>query len=65
MADVVADYEARGIAVTQTGQFVRDFHFYLDTEPKLDFVFELGNCPYQELPADMVSVYPPETGPEQ
>jgi hypothetical protein len=59
---VVADYEARGVAVTQTGQFVRDFHFYLDTEPRLDFVFELGNCPYQELPPDLVSVYPPEPG---
>ena len=61
MTKVVADYEARGIKVTQTGQFVRDFHFYLDTEPRLDFVFELGNCPYQELPPEMVSVYPPES----
>lgn len=60
MAKVVEDYEARGIAVTQTGQFVADFHFYLNTEPKLDFVYELGNCPYQELPPGMVSIYPPE-----
>lgn len=60
MASVVEDYEARGIEVTQTGQFVADFHFYLNTEPKLDFVYELGNCPYQDLPEDMVSVYPPE-----
>jgi hypothetical protein len=60
MAGVVADYEARGVRVTQTGWFVKDVHFYLDTEPRLDFVFELGNCPYQELPPDMVSVYPPE-----
>ena len=56
----VADYEKRGIAVTQTGQFVADFHFYLDTEPRLDFIYELGNCPYQDLPPDMVSIYPPE-----
>ena len=60
MADIVEDYEARGIAVTQTGQFVKDFHFYLNTEPKLDFVYELGNCPYQDLPPELVSVYPPE-----
>ena len=46
----VADYEKRGIVVTQTGQFVADFHFYLDTEPRLDFIYELGNCPYQDLP---------------
>ena len=60
MADIVEDYEARGIAVTQTGQFVNDFHFYLNTEPKLDFVYELGNCPYQDLPPELVSIYPPE-----
>ncbi len=57
---VVEDYAAKGVAVTQTGWFVKDVHFYLDTEPKLDFVYELGNCPYQELPPEMVTVYPPE-----
>jgi methylmalonyl-CoA/ethylmalonyl-CoA epimerase len=46
--------------VTQTGQFVADYHFYLNTEPKLDFVYELGNCPYQDLPPGLVSIYPPE-----
>ena len=56
---------ARGIEVTQTGQFVADFHFYLNTEPKLDFVYELGNCPYQDLPPDMVSIYPPESPPKE
>lgn len=60
MAAVVADYEARGIPVTQTGQFFADYHFYLDTEPKLDFVYELGNCPIQDLPADAFTIYPPE-----
>ena len=60
MAQVVQDYAARDVEVTQTGQFVADFHFYLDTEPKLDFVYELGNCPYQDLPPDLVSIYPPE-----
>ena len=63
MESVVADYEARGIAVTQTGQFVKDFHFYLDTKPKLDFIYELGNCPAQDLPADMFTTYPPEKSP--
>ena len=51
---------ARAVKVTQTGQFVADLHFYLDTEPKLNFVYELGNCPYQDLPPDLVSIYPPE-----
>ena len=45
-----------------TGQFFKDFHFYLDTEPRLDFVYELGNCPVQELPAGAFTVYPPEGG---
>ena len=58
--NVLADYAGKGIAVTQTGQFVRDFHFYLDTAPRLDFIYELGNCPVQDLPPDMVTVYPPE-----
>ena len=61
MAKVVKDYESRGVEVTQTGQFFADFHFYLNTEPKLDFVLELGNCPYQELPPEFVSIYPPES----
>lgn len=56
----VEDFRVQGVDVTQTGQFVADFHFYLDTEPKLDFVYELGNCPYQDLPPDMVSIFPPE-----
>ena len=61
LAKVVKDYESRGVEITQTGQFFADFHFYLNTEPKLDFVYELGNCPYQELPPEMVSIYPPES----
>jgi hypothetical protein len=60
IAQVGQDYAARDVKVTQTGQFVADFHFYLDTEPKLDFVYELGNCPYQDLPPGLVSIYRPE-----
>ncbi len=57
---VLADYRAKGIEVTQTGKFDADFHYYLDTEPKLDFVLELGNCPILDLPPDMYTVFPPE-----
>ena len=60
MEAVVADYAARDIPVTQTGWFFRDVHYYLDTEPKVDFIYELGNCPRQDLPADAFSIYPPE-----
>jgi methylmalonyl-CoA/ethylmalonyl-CoA epimerase len=57
---VVQDYRDKGIGVTQTGQFETDFHYYLDTEPKLDFIYELGNCPKLELTADKYWTYPPE-----
>jgi len=60
MERVVADYRDHGIGVTQTGQFFRDFHFYLDTESKLDFIYELGNCPVLDPPPGMFSIYPPE-----
>jgi hypothetical protein len=60
--EVLAGYRAQGIAVTQTGQFHKDFHFYLDTEKTLDFIYELGNCPVQDLPAGSYTVYPPEDG---
>jgi methylmalonyl-CoA/ethylmalonyl-CoA epimerase len=61
MDATVAGYGARGIGVTQTGWFFRDVHAYLDTEPKLGFIYELGNCPAQDLPADAFTIYPPET----
>jgi len=59
--ETLRNYRDQGIGVTQTGQFGADFHFYLDTEKKLDFIYELGNCPIQNLPPNMFTVYPPET----
>jgi len=58
---VVQDYRDKGIAVTQTGQFETDFHYYLDTEPKLDFIYELGNCPKLDLTPDKYWTYPSES----
>lgn len=59
---VLAGYREVGIEVTQTGQFEADFHFYLDTEKKVDFIYELGNCPVQDLPPGLFKIYPPEKG---
>ena len=56
---VLEDYRRQGIRVTQTGKFKEDYHYYLDTEPALDFVLELGNCPVLNLPKDQFPVYPP------
>ena len=58
--ETLAGYLAKGIKVTQTGKFDTDYHYYLDTEPRLDFVMELGNCPILDLPPEMFTVYPPE-----
>ncbi len=62
MEETLSGYREKGIGVTQTGQFFRDFHFYLDTPDKLDFIYELGNCPVQDLPPGLVAIYPPERG---
>jgi methylmalonyl-CoA/ethylmalonyl-CoA epimerase len=32
----------------------------LDTEPKLDFIYELGNCPILQLTPDKYWTYPVE-----
>lgn len=58
---VLSAYRDKGISVLQTGQFHEDVHYYLGTEPKLDFIYELGNCPILDLPADTVRIYPPES----
>ena len=57
---VIDDYAAKGIGVLQTGWFDVDVHYYMDTEPKLDFIFELGNCPRLQLPEGSYSTYPAE-----
>jgi methylmalonyl-CoA/ethylmalonyl-CoA epimerase len=57
---VLKEYREKGIEVTQTGQFKEDFHYYLNTEPKLNFVLELGNCPLLNLPKDEYPTYPSE-----
>ncbi len=58
--DVLEDFRKKGIGVTQSGRFFTDFHHYLDTEEKLGFIYELGNCPALELPAGLAETYPPE-----
>jgi methylmalonyl-CoA/ethylmalonyl-CoA epimerase len=60
MEGVVQGYRDQGIGVTQTGQFETDFHYYLNTEPRLDFIYELGNCPKLELTPDKYWTYPVE-----
>lgn len=60
LPSVIADYASKGIGVLQTGWFDVDVHYYLDTEPKLDFIYELGNCPRLVLPKGTYTTYPSE-----
>ena len=60
MDRVVADYREKGIGVMQTGLFEGDVHYYLDTEPRLDFIHELGNCADLKLTPEQFRIYPPE-----
>jgi methylmalonyl-CoA/ethylmalonyl-CoA epimerase len=57
---VLQEYREKGIGVTQTGQFTTDFHYYLDTEPKLNFILELGNCPILDLSPEQFWTFPRE-----
>ena len=43
-AKAVADYARKGYAVTQSGRFDQDEHYYLDTERDFGYVIELGNA---------------------
>jgi methylmalonyl-CoA/ethylmalonyl-CoA epimerase len=64
MSRVLAEYREKGIPVMQGGRFDRDTHYNLDSESKLDFVIELGNCQAPALPAELFTVYPPEDSQE-
>jgi hypothetical protein len=60
LEQVIADYAASGIRVLQTGKFDIDYHYYLDTEGRADFIYELGNCPKLVLPEHLFTTYPAE-----
>jgi hypothetical protein len=57
---VLADYRAKGVGVLQHGNFEIDYHYNLDTELAVRFIFELGNCPPLDLSTIPHSIYPPE-----
>ena len=56
----LSEYESRGLKVMQTGQFHTDKHAYIQVEPNLNFILELGNCPPIELREDEFDMYPAE-----
>ncbi len=56
--ETLEKYAAMGISVLQTGWYRNDVHYYLDTQPVLNFIFEIGNCPAIELEPGSVRYYP-------
>jgi hypothetical protein len=42
-AQVVAEYRKRGIDVIQSGKYDEDEFYYLNTEPELGILYEIGN----------------------
>jgi catechol 2,3-dioxygenase-like lactoylglutathione lyase family enzyme len=41
--EAIADYARKGIQIIQSGKFGEDEFYYLDTEPVLGVIIELGN----------------------
>ena len=40
---VIEEYKMKGIEVVQSGKFDEDEFYYLDTEPVIDVLYEIGN----------------------
>ena len=43
-AAAIEEYRKKGIEVIQSGKYDDDEFYYLDTEPQLGVLYELGNC---------------------
>jgi methylmalonyl-CoA/ethylmalonyl-CoA epimerase len=56
----LSELRGKGIGVLQTGDVGPDVHYHLDTESKLQFIYEIGNCVPVDLPAGMASIFTPE-----
>lgn len=54
---VLEDFKKQGIEVIQTGWIDNDVHYYLNTEEKLGYIYEIGNggkigAPDRKYPAE-------------
>ena len=61
MEMVLNEYKQKGIDVIQSGKIDDDVFYYLDTEPTLGYLLELGNCGKVNEPARW---YPSEAKPK-
>jgi len=55
--ETVEKFKKKGVGVTVSGKFGEDVFLYLDTEPTLGIIYEIGNC--GKIPAPERR-YPPE-----
>lgn len=55
---LLEDYQKKGVLVIQEGKLLKDIHYYLDTQNELKTYLEIGSCPENKLPDEIVSYYP-------
>jgi hypothetical protein len=53
-------WRQKSINIYSLLDFGKNLHYYLDTENKLGFAYEIGNSPDLDIPADMYSIFPAE-----
>lgn len=60
LEDVMYEFEDNGVPIMSTGKFFSDIHAYMNAEPYVGFIYELGNCPFIEVPEGMTRIFPYE-----
>ena len=58
--ETLEDYKKKGLNVYFEGRFFKDLFYYLDSEKSIGAVYEIGNCPVQDLDPSIYSYYPSE-----
>jgi len=57
LEEILEKFKQKGIGVTVSGKFDEDVFIYLDTEPTLGMIYEIGNCGKIRAPERR---YPPD-----
>lgn len=58
MAQELARYAGLGIGVMQAGVLDADTHVFLESEPVVDFIYELGNCAVLSNSGERIEIFP-------
>ena len=54
------EWTANGVPSLEGGKFFSDIHHYMNAEPYTGFIYEIGNCPFIEVPEGMTRIFPYE-----